>query len=130
MKMLNRRTQPLSFLILIGILTLAYFLTGKLAASMLGLVKAEASPVWPPAGTPGTLFLGGVYGFIIVIGLAWAFPRFGGAWTIALFVLGQGATALAVDHFGWLGQARDPLSLARGAGMSLVVIGVLLLRWR
>ena len=50
MKMLNRRTQPLLFLILIGILTLAYFLTGKLAASMLGLVKAEASPVWPPAG--------------------------------------------------------------------------------
>jgi signal transduction histidine kinase/integral membrane sensor domain MASE1 len=50
MKMLNRRTQPLLFLALSGILALAYFLTGKLAASMLGLVKAEASPVWPPAG--------------------------------------------------------------------------------
>ena len=48
--MLNRRTQPLLFLTLSGILVLAYFLTGKLAASMLGLVKAEASPVWPPAG--------------------------------------------------------------------------------
>ncbi len=50
MKMLNRRTQPLLFLTLSGILALAYFLTGKFAASMLGLVKAEASPVWPPAG--------------------------------------------------------------------------------
>jgi len=38
------------FLTLSGILAIAYFLTGKLAASMLGLVKAEASPVWPPAG--------------------------------------------------------------------------------
>jgi signal transduction histidine kinase/integral membrane sensor domain MASE1 len=50
MKILNRRNQPLLFLTLSGILALAYFLTGKLAASMLGLVKAEASPLWPPAG--------------------------------------------------------------------------------
>ena len=47
MKLLNRRTRPLLHA---GILALAYFVTGKLAASILGLVKAEASPVWPPAG--------------------------------------------------------------------------------
>ncbi|MEG4274285.1 MULTISPECIES: MASE1 domain-containing protein, partial [unclassified Microcoleus] len=47
MKLLNRRTRTLLYT---GILALAYFVTGKFAASMLGLVKAEASPVWPPAG--------------------------------------------------------------------------------
>ena len=47
MKLLNRRTRTLLYT---GILALAYFVTGKLAASILGLVKAEASPVWPPAG--------------------------------------------------------------------------------
>ena len=47
MKLLNRRTLPLLHA---GILALAYFVTGKLAVSILGLVKAEASPVWPPAG--------------------------------------------------------------------------------
>ncbi|MEG4344134.1 MASE1 domain-containing protein [Microcoleus sp. A003_D6] len=47
MKLLNRRTRPLLHA---GILAVAYFVTGQLAASMLGLVKAEASPVWPPAG--------------------------------------------------------------------------------
>ncbi|MEP6578823.1 MASE1 domain-containing protein [Microcoleus vaginatus GB2-A3] len=47
MKLLNHRTRPLLHA---GILALTYFVTGKLAASMLGLVKAEASPVWPPAG--------------------------------------------------------------------------------
>lgn len=50
MKMLNHRNQPLLFLTLSGILALAYYVTGKLAASMLGFVKADASPVWPPAG--------------------------------------------------------------------------------
>ncbi|MBE9187246.1 MASE1 domain-containing protein [Microcoleus sp. LEGE 07076] len=47
MKLLNHRTRPLLH---VGILALAYFVTGKLAVSILGLVKAEASPVWPPAG--------------------------------------------------------------------------------
>ncbi|MEG4072913.1 MASE1 domain-containing protein [Microcoleus sp. Pol14C2] len=47
MKLLNSRTRTLLYT---GILALAYFVTGKLAASMLGLVKAEPSPVWPPAG--------------------------------------------------------------------------------
>ena len=47
MKLLKSHTQPLLH---IGILALAYFVTGKLAVSVLGLVKAEASPVWPPAG--------------------------------------------------------------------------------
>ena len=47
MKLLNRHTRPLLH---IGILTLVYFVTGKLAVSILGLVEAEASPVWPPAG--------------------------------------------------------------------------------
>jgi signal transduction histidine kinase/integral membrane sensor domain MASE1 len=46
MKLLNSRTLPLLH---IGILALAYFLTGKLAGSILG-VTAEASPLWPPAG--------------------------------------------------------------------------------
>ena len=47
MKLLNRRTRPLLHT---GILALAYFVTGKLAVSILRLVEAEASPVWPPAG--------------------------------------------------------------------------------
>ncbi|UNU23491.1 sensor histidine kinase [Microcoleus vaginatus] len=47
MKLLNRRTRTLLYT---GILALAYFVTGKLAVSMLGLVQAEPSPVWPPAG--------------------------------------------------------------------------------
>ncbi len=41
MKLLNRRTRTLLYT---GILALAYFVTGKLAASMLGLVQAEPSP--------------------------------------------------------------------------------------
>ncbi|MFN2445636.1 MAG: DMT family transporter [Vicinamibacterales bacterium] len=83
-----------------------------------------------PAGTGWHFYLGGVYGFAIIAALAFAFPRLGGAWAIALLVLGQGMAAVAVDHFGWLDQAQTPISAARVAGLSLIVAGTFLLRWR
>jgi len=90
-------------------------------ASLRGLFPTGAS--WP-------IYLGGVYGFAIIAAMALAFPRLGGAWTIALMVLGQGAMALAIDHLGILGQPRDPITSTRLAGVALVVAGVFLMRWR
>ena len=102
--------------------------TGTLigAAALLAVPGNQVS--LPASGTPWPLYLGGVYGLVIIAGLAFAFPRLGGAWSIALFVLGQSATALALDHFALIGQARDPVSITRAAGLALVVAGVLLLR--
>jgi bacterial/archaeal transporter family-2 protein len=96
------------------------------AATLLALPGSRA--MLPAADTPWYLYLGGLYGLVIIAGLAFAFPRLGGAWSIALFVLGQSATALVLDHFALIGQSRDPLSATRAAGLALVVGGVLLLR--
>ena len=99
------------------------------AILVLYLVQGSETGLFP-AGTPWVLYLGGVYGFLILAALAFAFPRIGGAWTIALLVLGQGVAALAVDHFGLFGQPRAPLSPVRVAGVGLLVAGTLLMRWR
>ena len=92
---------------------------------------------WPAAERPfssrirrGCSTWGGIYGFLILAALAFAFPRLGGAWTIALLVLGQGLAALAVDHYGLLGQPREPITVVRAAGVGLLVAGTLLMRWR
>ena len=82
----------------------------------------------PGSGTPWHLYAGGIYGLLIIAGLAFAFPRLGGAWSIALFVLGQSATAMLLDHFALIGHAHEPLSAGRLVGLTLVVGGVLLLR--
>jgi transporter family-2 protein len=81
-----------------------------------------------PAGTPWSLYVGGFCGFFIIFSLASAFPRIGGVLAIALVVLGQAAAALAIDHFGWLGMPREPVTLARVAGLLLVGGGALLIR--
>jgi transporter family-2 protein len=87
---------------------------------------------WPgtffASGTPWNLYVGGFCGFFIIFSLASVFPRIGAALAIALVVLGQAVAALAIDHFGWMGMPQQPISLARAAGLLLVLGGVALIR--
>ena len=92
------------------------------------LLVPGTRPVMPAGDTPWAFYAGGLYGLVIIAALAFAFPRLGSAVSIALFVLGQSATALALDHFALLDTAHQPVSAARAAGLLLVVAGVLLLR--
>ena len=80
------------------------------------------------AGTPWSLYIGGVCGFVIIATLAFIFPKIGAALAIALVVLGQSVSALAIDHFGLMGMPRDPISVVRLIGVALVAGGVALIR--
>jgi bacterial/archaeal transporter family-2 protein len=82
-----------------------------------------------PAATPWTLYIGGACGFVIILSLAFVFPKIGAAWTMALVVLGQSAAALVIDHYGLLGMSRDPITISRAAGLALVALGVSLVRY-
>jgi transporter family-2 protein len=77
---------------------------------------------------PLSLYVGGVCGFVILLSLAFVFPRIGAAVAIALVVLGQGVAALTIDHFGLMGMPTEPVTLARIAGLLLVGGGVVLIR--
>ena len=81
-----------------------------------------------PAGTPWSFYLGGLCGIVLLVSLTSVFPKIGAAVAIALVVLGQGLAALAIDHFGLLGMPREPVTLARVAGLLLVGGGVALIR--
>src|SRR5262245_3249570 len=81
-----------------------------------------------PAGTPWSLYVGGLCGFGIIASLAIVFPRIGAAYAIALMVGGQCLAALAVDHLGWLGMPRDPVTVQRALGAALVAAGAVVMR--
>jgi bacterial/archaeal transporter family-2 protein len=81
-----------------------------------------------PAGASWTLYLGGVFGFIIIASLAFVFPRIGAAYAIALMVGGQCIAALVIDHFGLMGMPPDPLTAQRVIGVGLVAAGAAVMR--
>jgi transporter family-2 protein len=99
-----------------------------LAGTLVFFVARAPHANFFPAGTPWTLYIGGVCGFVIILCLAFVFPKIGAAWAIALVVLGQSAAALVIDHYGLLGMPRDSVTVARVAGLALVAVGVALLR--
>jgi transporter family-2 protein len=81
-----------------------------------------------PAGTSWTLYLGGVFGFVIIAAAVLVFPRLGAAYAIALMVCGQCLAALIIDHHGLLGMERSPVTLQRVIGAVLVAGGVAVFR--
>jgi len=87
-----------------------------------------AAPTFFPAGTPWALYLGGLFGFVIVASLTVVFPKIGAAYAIALMVCGQCIAALVVDHYGLIGMPREPMTLQRLIGAALVAAGVAVFR--
>ena len=65
----------------------------------------------------------GVFGLILYQTISVTLPRLGGTAMIALIIIGQLVTGLAIDTFGWFGVAARPLEFTRLAGAALLLIG-------
>ena len=81
-----------------------------------------------PAGASWTLYLGGLFGFVIIASLAFVFPKIGAAYAVTLMIAGQCVAALVIDHFGLMGMPRDPVTVQRVIGVALVAAGVVVAR--
>ncbi|MFM1770170.1 MAG: hypothetical protein RJA22_2699 [Verrucomicrobiota bacterium] len=99
-------------------------LTGCLAVFLAG----GGSRNFFPGHIPFYYYLGGIGGFAFIVANAFILPKLGAGPAVALAVLGQGAAALAIDHYGLFGVPRQPTSLPHIAGFGLIVLGVALLR--
>ena len=88
---------------------------------------------WPSlrglGALPPWMLTGGVIGAFVVLVALMATPRLGAAITIALFISGQLAMSLVIDHFGLLGVPERPLTMARLVGVLCLTAGVALIRW-
>lgn len=78
---------------------------------------------------PTWMLTGGIIGAFVVLAALSATPRLGAAATVALFIGGQLAMSLVLDHYGLLGVPERPLDLNRMIGAVCLVAGVVLIRW-
>ncbi len=106
---------------------LVNFVVGTLC--LVGLLLVLRVP-WPAASAikpaPVWLWLGGMLGAFYVASAALIAPRFGAGVMFALLIAGQVAMSLILDHYGWIGFPKHPLSLWRIVGGALLIMGVVL----
>jgi transporter family-2 protein len=90
------------------------------------LLSRHAFPLAAVAALPWYLWLGGLMGFVFVIGALFVAPELGGALLFAAIVLGQMIAAALADYYGIGGYPARELDPFRIAGIVLVVAGVFL----
>jgi len=69
---------------------------------------------------------GGVIGGLYVASIVWTVRALGAGGLAAVTIAAQLAAAVAIDHQGWLGVERFPLTAARVVGIALLALGTFL----
>jgi transporter family-2 protein len=77
----------------------------------------------------GWMFTGGLLGAAFVLVNAVNAPILGTGLAVSVVLFGQIAMGLTLDHAGWLGVQRRPVTVLRIAGAVLVLLGVVLVRF-
>lgn len=104
------------------------FAVGTVALMIVAAVLQSRPDVAAARALPWTSWLGGLYGAVFVVAAAYAVPKLGVATTVTLMIAGQMLLSLVLDHFGFMGMPRQPVSPARIAGVMMLIGGVLLVR--
>jgi transporter family-2 protein len=89
--------------------------TGRLG----GLGTIGDAPAWALVG-------GGLIGGLYVGSIVWTVRALGAGGLTAATVAGQLGAAIAIDHLGWLGVERSPVTAAKLAGVALLAAGTYL----
>ena len=80
------------------------------------------------ATVPWWAWTGGLYGALLVTMIIVGLPRIGALGVIVCTIFGQVLCSIVIDHFGWFGVPRIPVTIWRMGGTILVLVGVLLTR--
>ena len=93
------------------------------------LLRPQAPGAATLRETPWWNWIGGPLGALIVLAGAALTARLGAALFIALVVGGQLLCSLLLDHFALMGLNEQPVTLGRVVGATLVVTGVLCIKY-
>jgi len=66
---------------------------------------------------------GGLAGAIFVASIVWTVRALGVGGLTAVTIAGQLGVAIVIDHFGWLGVEKSPITVAKVLGVALLALG-------
>lgn len=76
---------------------------------------------------PKYLFVGGIFGVMLVIFNSYCFVQIGATLTLTLGLFGQMIFSAIVDHFGLFGMTQTKMNPKKMIGFTIVTAGVLLM---
>ena len=91
-----------------------------LAGGLSGIAHAGDAPWW-------ALIVGGLISALYVASIVWTVRALGAGGLTAATIAGQFAVAMVVDHYGWLGVERSPITMSKLAGLALLAAGTWLI---
>lgn len=101
-----------------------FWAVGAVTGLAIWLAGGEWSALGKVANVPAGLWLAGVMGASLVLGISYAMPRLGVGPTTVGLLLGQLFTGVIMSHFGWLSSEAIPLSAMKLTGVAAMVAGV------
>lgn len=104
----------------VATLALLLFCIGNGSVRMVGKAFNREQPWW--------MWMGGLYGAIIVFGNAWLVPKLGVGLFIMALLVGQLTLSMLMEHNGWLGAPRKRITWVQIVGILLMLGGVALIR--
>jgi len=100
----------------LGISFLALVALCAVSGGFAGIGRLGEAPLHVAVG-------GGLIGALYVGSIVWTVRALGAGGLTAATIAGQLALAVVIDHFGWLGVARSPITASKVIGIALLALG-------
>lgn len=101
------------------------YMVGLITVSLILIVRKDR--VQLKKNMPKYLYLGGLYGVLLVIFNSYCFVQIGATLTLTLGLFGQMIFSAIVDHFGLFGMTQSKMNPKKMIGFSIVSAGVILM---
>lgn len=103
------------------------FLTGTIALAVIaGLARGGFGQIAEVRTLAPQYLIGGILGVCYVTSVLVTVRTLGAGGIVGASVAGQLTMSVVIDHFGWLGVDKDPLSAMKLGGVLLLAAGTLL----
>jgi len=100
-----------------------FFLVALLTSILIFFTNGQFDTLNKIKEVPVYLYLTGVMSAFMILGTTFLIPHLGARRFFILLISGQIIMAIVVSHFGVLESPKDPISMKKIIGASIVIIG-------
>ena len=101
------------------------YMVGLMTVSLILLIRRDQIKI--DKSMPKYLYLGGLYGVLLVIFNSYCFVQIGATLTLTLGLFGQMIFSAIVDHYGLFGMTQSKMNPKKIIGFTIVSAGVVLM---